>query len=383
MSLYHHDARNYHEAALDAGHHARKKLEELIAQGRKNSMGVIERVISEVPEDRIVKGAALQFGVDAARNLVVDIGGKAVERIHRNAAAQLLERGPVAIPAKFANELLDMRDSDGEPCEWARRMLANNLTEIYKHTPPNEQFLSRSYQGQLRGFLSNKYRRLDSRPLIDAAMTAFGKYGAVPVEAYGNDTRVHFKCILPKVFEPAPGEVLCIGVMWGNSDYGNGAHSVRVFILRLWCTNFGITEECLREVHLGSRLSQDDVFSTKTYQLDTERSASMVTDIIHKALSPAGVNSVLEAIVKANENEVDGKDMAAYLKKHVNKDEQKMIVDAFNSPDVKNLPPGNTTWRMSNAISWIAGKLPDKERGLELMHLAGEVAVPPAKKKAA
>jgi len=35
------------------------------------------------------------------------------------------------------------------------------------------------------------------------------------------------------------------------------------------------------------------------------------------------------------------------------------------------LPPGNTTWRLSNAVSWVAGKMNDSERKLDLMKAAG------------
>jgi hypothetical protein len=57
---------------------------------------------------------------------------------------------------------------------------------------------------------------------------------------------------------------------------------------------------------------------------------------------------------------------------------------AYNSPDTYNLPAGNTTWRLSNAISWIAGKTEDSERKLELMKLAGEVLpAKPALRRAA
>jgi hypothetical protein len=34
---------------------------------------------------------------------------------------------------------------------------------------------------------------------------------------------------------------------------------------------------------------------------------------------------------------------------------------------------GNTNWRLSNAISWIAGQTKETERNLDLMKTAGEV----------
>jgi hypothetical protein len=50
---------------------------------------------------------------------------------------------------------------------------------------------------------------------------------------------------------------------------------------------------------------------------------------------------------------------------------QKSVVDAFESPDVINLPEGNTAWRASNAISWVARQTKDAELRLDLERAAG------------
>jgi hypothetical protein len=63
----------------------------------------------------------------------------------------------------------------------------------------------------------------------------------------------------------------------------------------------------------------------------------------------------------------------AMLRKALLKSEADAVIEAYNSPDTHNLPAGNTTWRFSNAISWIAGATEDAERKLDLMKIAGEV----------
>jgi hypothetical protein len=50
---------------------------------------------------------------------------------------------------------------------------------------------------------------------------------------------------------------------------------------------------------------------------------------------------------------------------------QKSVLDAFESNDVINLPEGNTAWRASNAISWIARNTDDPELRLDLERAAG------------
>lgn len=363
MALFHHDARNYEVAASEAAERARAQLEKLIAKGQDGAMSVINKIISEVPEDKVAKGPALAFHGDKS-GLSIRVGTDTARSIHRNALAQLAERGPVSLPAKMVAELQGMG-------EWGNALLARNLEEIYAHS--EEKYLTRSYNGQLRGFLSNKFRRLDSRPIINAACDAFEKIGARPVEGYATDTKIALKAVLPMVFEPVKNEVLALGVIWQNSDYGNGAHSLRAFMLRLWCTNFAITEECLREVHLGGRLGEDDIFSDRTYELDTKRSASAIKDVIEATLAPPKVKLILDNIKAADSEKIDPKNMSAYLKKQLGAGDAKAVIEAFNSPDVENLPPGNSKWRLSNAISWIAGKQTDGEKKLELMMAAGDV----------
>jgi hypothetical protein len=45
--------------------------------------------------------------------------------------------------------------------------------------------------------------------------------------------------------------VLVDGLSLENSDFGNGALSVRAYLLRIWCSNLAITQEEMRQVHLG------------------------------------------------------------------------------------------------------------------------------------
>jgi hypothetical protein len=81
----------------------------------------------------------------------------------------------------------------------------------------------------------------------------------------------------------------------------------------------------------------------------------------------------MESIRHANEQAVDAPSARDMLRKALLKSESDAVIEAYNSPDTYNLPAGNTTWRLSNAISWIAGSTEDAERKLELMKIAGEV----------
>jgi hypothetical protein len=192
------------------------------------------------------------------------------------------------------------------------------------------------------------------------------------VEGYSSETKVGLKAMLPIVFEPVPNEVVAFGVLWENSDYGNGAHKVMVFVLRLWCTNFAISEIGFRQIHLGKRLTEDMDWSQQTHALDTQTTASQLKDVVERGISPDSVESFCRVIKKANELEIDPKKMITDLSKYFNKGELELVRDRYNEPDIVALPPGNTVWRMSNAISWVAGnQIQEDERKLEMMKVAG------------
>jgi hypothetical protein len=60
------------------------------------------------------------------------------------------------------------------------------------------------------------------------------------------------------------------------------------------------------------------------------------------------------------------------MRKALLNSESDAVIEAYNSPDIYNLLSGNATWRLLNAISWIAGSKEDAERKLELMKITGD-----------
>jgi hypothetical protein len=372
--LAHHDSRPYEIVAGEAASRATEILGGMIEQGRVSGAEVIEKVITEVPTDRIVRGSVLDFdgniddrepgSSDGIFVSTVENSNVISLDIHSHALQQICGRSN--FPWRYAQYL---RDEDRRG--WGSNLLANNLNELYKRQ--NNRFLLRSYDDHLRGFLSDRFRRLDSRPLIEAFANACKKLDAVPVQGYATDTKVALKALLPRVFEPVPNEVLAFGVCWENSDYGNGAHSIRMFVLRLWCTNYAIADEGLRQIHLGKRLSDQISFSQKTYELDTKATASAVSDIVTSSLGSKKTEEFCEVIKRANDDKIDPKRAIAKYKKQLSKGETTEVTEVYNSPDVELLPSGNTRWRLSNAISWVAGETENVERKLELMKVAGEV----------
>ncbi len=338
-------------------------LQRKIDEGSVRAAGVIEAINTQQPKDQIFSTRAVRFA-PGEKNVVVSIGGESLSPSD-HAIGQLATRA--GIPTAYLRDLAIGADDGG----WRRQLAADVLSRHYVNGKA-ERLLARSVNGQLRGWLSDRYRRLDSRPLVDALGEEAMAIGAVPCDGSITETRCAIKLLMPTILEPIPGEFIVPGGEWSNSDYGNGTHSFRGFALRVACLNGMTRENLLREIHLGGRLADDVVFSDKTYQLDTAASVSALRDIVRGALSPAGVERMCESIRAAHEKKMSVAQLRASTKA-VDKKTQTAIVDAFESMDVINLPAGSTAWRASNAVSWIARHTEDAEARLDLERLAGTI----------
>lgn len=363
--MYHHDHRDYNTAASAAAKAGRQKIEALFDRGRVSAAALIEDVQSKVLKDAVVKAKAVKFGhgEDGFSLAAGDMQGV----LHDHALGQVLS--DAGMDRKFANGLLARG-------EWGAGLVTTNLNEIMGHS--DGRHLVRTVtrdKPQVMGWLSDKYKRIDSRPLLDAFIGAVQNFGMVPYEGYALDTKVRLRTLLPHVFEPVPNEVMAFGLEWGNSDYGDGGHRVSLFVLRIWCTNLALADQCLRQVHLGRRLDDNILYSQETYRLDTQANVSALKDVVANAVAPDRVNGLLKVVEEAGETEVKGRDgVMGVLKKHLDKGLAERAAELFDGPDVQNLPPGNTVYRLSNAVSWLAqDKSISTERRLELQDVAGKL----------
>jgi hypothetical protein len=79
-----------------------------------------------------------------------------------------------------------------------------------------------------------------------------------------------------------------------------------------------------------------------------------------------------DGVRKANEQKLAGGSFEAFLKKHLSKEDASGVLAVYRGADVEMLPPGNTVWRASNAISFFGGKIDDEEKKFEIQKIAGK-----------
>jgi hypothetical protein len=343
-----------------------KRAQEVLESRIKGHLKKTEQVLNDIethqPQDKVVKAKSLKFAVDEKTHagIVIQPGDREYESLHPFAMGQVGERS--GIPKTFQDTLR----THGA---WGYDLLVHNLNQLYSHDPA--KYLLRSVGGQVRGFLSDRYRRLDSRPLVEAFMSSIEKVGALPYESHFTDTKLAIKAIMPRVVKLSDTEVLALGVMFGNSDFGNGPLEVSFFAERLVCTNGMVASRDLKKIHLGARLSEDMDWSNRTYQLDSETNASAIKDLVAGRLSAPSMEKFTDVIRKANTDEMKPEAITSFLGKALTKERTRDVVEAFNSADVVNLPAGQTRYRLSQSISWVANAMKNEEEKLEMQRLAG------------
>jgi hypothetical protein len=346
------------------GREAEAKLRATIDQRLRNSQAVIEATGQRMIQDSLIAGRAMQYGTadETTRELVLRGPQDFLAPLHPHARTQVFQKG--GVDGRYAGKLFD-------GAAWQRELLIHILNETYHHSPSS--YLVRRVNGQALGVLSDKFRRIDSRPLLDAVVNAMQAVGAQPYGGLVTETRVSLRAIGSDVIELLPGEWGVFGAEWSNSEFGDGKNSIRAFFERLVCLNGMTTEDVFGQVHLGRKLTEDIVFSAETYRLDHETTKSATFDAVKAVFSQERRDSIVARIKKAADSGITFKGLA-HLKTLLSKEEYRQAEDAFNGPDIVNLPEGETTWRASNALSWIAqAKTVTPVRRLELERMAGQI----------
>lgn len=289
--------------------------------------------------------------------------------LHDNAIGQIADR--MGIPQRYLRSL-----AQGQP--WAI-MLAAHLLNEHSGWTERSRVLVRTVGSQVRGVLSDSYRRLNSVEILTAFVQEASGQGAVISDAYMNDTKVWAETILPtpiSIPTKNNGEVIIFaGARFSTSDYGDGAVDMRAFLLNGACLNGMVRESIMKQVHLGSKLPDNLALSQQTYELDTKTTVSAVRDLTQGLFSRDNLMRKALEIQGASEIEVDldhelkRLTQGGSLLKQESKEVEKILMR--NNPD-DGVQGGATLWKLTQAITAHAREL-SPERSRELHEISGSL----------
>lgn len=289
--------------------------------------------------------------------------------LHDNAIGQLADR--MGIPQRYLRGL-----ASGEP--WAKQLAATLLNEHSGWTQ-RSRVLVRTVGTQVRGVLSDSYRRLNSVEILTAFVQEAAQQGAVISDAYMNDTKIWDETILPTPLTVPTANngdvVIFAGARFSTSDYGDGAVDMRAFLLNGACLNGMVRESVMKQVHLGSKLPDNLQLSQQTYELDTKTTVSAVRDLTKGLFSKDNLMKKAIEIQGASEMEVDFEHELKRLTrdggllKQEGKEVEKILMR--NDPE-DGVQGGATLWKLTQAITAHAREL-SPERSRELHELSGQL----------
>lgn len=378
--MFHHDDRDYNEAASAAAAKGKVKMEEIIHNGQASAESVVAIIQNSQPRDLIAPAnrLALVHDEDDAFNLAVyGKDGYSVDEtpgIHPHAFGQLMGDNGCDLGTDFVKRV--RRNSQGK--SWGEELIAKTVNAILSHRDRQRNLIRIDPEShKVKGFLSDKFRRMDARPLADSFMGMCLELGLVPIEGVASETKCRIRAVKPMVFEPIDNEPMLFGLEFGTSDFGDGGVVINLWNMRVWCTNTAVVQRGLKQVHLGGRLPDDLQLSDETYRRDALTVASAMRDVGANMIGPAPINRMLEAVRGASHKQLTSSDGIDALLKGLDKNEAVSVKMLYDGPDVVNLPPGETVYRLSNAVSFFAQtRGVDADKRLKLQEIAGNMIAP-------
>ena len=284
---------------------------------------------------------------------------------------QLAER--LQIPQKYYNKMRFEYSS----------LLDDNINSWLEKTP--ERRMVRTLDGNVRAFLSDRYRRLDNLELADAVFPIIQELKTAEiVSSEVTETNMYIKIINKKLkAEVAVGDVVQAGLVISNSEVGLGSLKVEPLIFRLVCKNGLIVKDyAQKRYHVGKQIDNDDsayeIFSDETLAQDDRAFFMKVQDTVRVAIDEVKFNLSVEKL-RATMNESTGPDPVKTVEvladRYVlNQSERGSILRHFI------IGADNSKYGLINAVTRASQDLEDYTRATELERLGGELLSQPIDK---
>lgn len=255
--------------------------EDYVADTRNLSLG-----IANLPAIREATEAG--SGIPGARYELVNHDMKIRNGILPTGHEQIASK--LAIPAKFYGRLQEDHPD----------LLCDTVNTLLQREP--ERRMVRTLRGEVRGYLSDRFRRIDHLDVLRVMLPILSECGYQFVSGAITDRRLHFRAILPhQRGEIRRGEILQGGLTFSNSEIGYGALNLAPFAHEVKCSNgLMIPWGKMRKTHIGQRLEDDGFLSDETKALDDEVFLRKIADTIRNFADPVWFNEAIRRMMDAD-----------------------------------------------------------------------------------
>ena len=294
------------------------------------------------------------------------------QKIHKHAVGQLGDK--LGIPTTYLKSLAIGTN------QWERDLAAQMLNEHTIHHEP-KRFLIRTLDNQVKGVLSDKYRRLNTAEIYAEFFNACVDQGAQLMDCCYDETRTYIEFILPEVV-PVQTQYngvtyMVFGLRISNSDYGDGALRVQSYSMQVVCLNGMTRDNLIRQVHLGKKLPDNLILSNETYKLDTETQASLVRDIVNSAFDTEFLLHEVSNIQRAGSKIINiDTEIKKLPKMGMRKEEVKDLTNILSDNNPEHGVQGrNTIWKLTQAMTQVGVQSGNTRRKRDIEDIAGKLLV--------
>jgi len=276
----------------------------------------------------------------------------------------------------------------GIPLKYYQRMqaeapaLLDENVNNWLHQSPERRML-RVMDGNVRAFLSDRYRRLDNLELCAAVLPIIRDMkGSVIESCEVTEAHLYLKVINRKMkAEVAVNDVVQAGFVISNSEVGLGHLTVEPLIYRLVCKNGMICKDfSQKKRHVGRQVESCDsayeLYSDETLAQDDKAFFMKVQDTVRCAADEAKFMLTVNKMREAMQIPLDHQPMQ----------EVELLADRFSLSENEQgdifrqlfLSGDCTRYGLLNAVTAASQNAMDYERATELERIGGEILALPA-----
>jgi len=279
-----------------------------------------------------------------------------------------------------------MGDHLGIPRRYYERMrteqpalLAENVNTWF-HESRTDRRMFRTLDGDVRAFLSDRYRPLDNYGLAEAILPTLQDRGAKVVSAAITETRLYIQATVEDIEGVVPGskvrnDVVRSGITISNSEVGLGALKVEPMLYRLICANGMISGVAFRKYHVGRRLEMESevyaLLSSATRAADDRALWLKVRDVVRGAFDRDIFEAEVVKMGNAAGQEIESEDLSRVVEVTT----KQLGIETHSNGILKHLAAGGdlSRWGLANAITNTANDVGNYDVAVDLERAGGKV----------
>jgi Domain of unknown function (DUF932) len=193
-------------------------------------------------------------------------------------------------------------------------LLADNVNHWLEQRQ-SETSLIRTLRGQMRAFLSNRYRIVDNHDILEMVIPELAEMGSgiKIVSCQVTEEKMYLK-VINENLEAAisVGDPVQAGFILSNGEIGNSSISVEPFIYRLVCTNgLIIKDHRQRKNHAGRATENADLYAGDTLKAIDDAFKLKIRDLVRSAISITTFQEAVADMRGAKSNLITGSPVKA------------------------------------------------------------------------